>query len=54
MGKSLSDYDWNEIREALEAYAAHVEATEPAAVNTIATFRAAADECPTEDELAGV
>ena len=49
--KSASDYDWDEIRDALVAFVEHLEKTEPAAVNTIALFRQAAEECPAPDDF---
>jgi len=49
--KQLKDYNWDEIRDALYEYAAYVDKTEPHAVNTIAIFNNAADECPMQDDF---
>lgn len=49
--KELKDYNWEEIRDALYAYAEHVQETEPHAVNTIAIFNNAADECPMQEDF---
>ena len=40
--KKASEYDWEEIKDALYAYASYLEETEPHAVNTIRLFRCAA------------
>ena len=51
MGKDVKDYDWHEVRDALYAFAAHLEATEPHAKNTIALFTNAADKCPHPEDF---
>lgn len=48
--KALKDYNWEEIRDALEAFADHMEATEPAAINSINALRSAADSCADASE----
>ncbi len=51
MMKDVKDYDWDEIRDALGLYADWLEENEPHAVNSINTFRRAADECPMSDDF---
>lgn len=49
--KTVQEYDWIEVQAALDAYADHLESTEPHAVNTIALFRNAAIEAPMPEDL---
>lgn len=49
--KEVKDYNWEEIRDALYAYSEYVAETEPNAVNTIALFNNAADECPMSEDF---
>lgn len=51
MGKELKDYNWDEIRDALQQYADHLEKTAPHAVNTINTLRMAAESLPDAAEF---
>jgi hypothetical protein len=49
--KKVEEYNWEEIRDALYAYAEYVKETEPHAVNTISLFENAADECPMNEDF---
>jgi len=51
MLESLKKYDWDSIRDALYLYAEYIRENEPYAVNTIAVFEAAAEECPTKEDF---
>ena len=46
MGDDLQKHDWDAVRDALCDLMAHIEATEPHAVNSIAALDAAINELP--------
>lgn len=51
MTKSLKEYDWDEIRDALMAYADYLQEADPYAVNAICHLRNAAESTPDAEEF---